>query len=79
MSARSEAPSEAGALLRGAGEVAVQGEKGTLTPAAMATIGAEVGNIIGQMVVTGTASLRGQRLFGGELINADPFTASATG
>ena len=27
-----------------------------------------------QMVVTGNASLRGQRLFAGEQIDADPFT-----
>ena len=78
MNATDDALSEAGDLLQRARELAVQGANGTLTPADMATIGSEVGNILSQMVVTGNASLRGQRLFGGELINADPFTASAT-
>ena len=60
-------------------ELAVQGANGgALTPDDMAIISAEVDHILSQMVVTGNASLRGQRLFGGELIGTDPFTAAAT-
>jgi flagellar hook-associated protein 3 FlgL len=74
LNATDDALAEAGTLLQRARELAVQGANGSLTPNDMATIGAEVDHILSQMLVTGNASLRGQRLFAGELINADPFT-----
>lgn len=75
LNATDDALAEAGNLLQRARELAVQGANdGALTPADMANIGAEVDHILSQMVVTGNASLRGQRLFAGELIDADPFT-----
>ena len=78
MNATDDALSEAGELMQRARELAVEGSNGgVMTPEDMATIGAEVDHILSQMVVTGNASLRGQRLFAGELIGADPFTASA--
>ena len=49
-----------------------------MTTGDMQQIGAEVDNILKQMVVTGNASLRGQRLFAGEQIDADPFTLSGS-
>jgi flagellar hook-associated protein 3 FlgL len=73
MNATDDALAEAGELMQRARELAVQGANGALTASDMATIGAEVDHILSQMVVTGNASLRGQRLFAGELINADPF------
>jgi flagellar hook-associated protein 3 FlgL len=76
MNATDDALSEATDLMQRARELAVEGANGALTPGDMATIGAEIDHILSQMVVTGNASLRGQRLFAGELINADPFTPS---
>jgi flagellar hook-associated protein 3 FlgL len=40
----------------------------------MQALGVEVNQIIEQLVVLGNSSLRGQRLFAGELTDADPFT-----
>jgi flagellar hook-associated protein 3 FlgL len=75
LNATDSALDEAGSLLQRARELAVQGANGgTMTPADMQQIGAEVDNILKQMIVTGNASLRGQRLFAGEQIDADPFT-----
>ena len=76
MNATDDALAEGGNLLQRARELAVQGANGSLTQGDMANIGAEIDHILSQMVVTGNASLRGQRLFAGELINADPFTPS---
>lgn len=73
MNATDDALAEAGDLLQRARELAVEGANGALTQGDMANIGAEIDHILRQMVVTGNASLRGQRLFAGELINADPF------
>jgi flagellar hook-associated protein 3 FlgL len=49
-----------------------------MTPADMQQIGAEIDQIMKQMIVTGNSSLRGQRLFAGEQVDADPFAASGT-
>jgi len=77
LNATDSALDEAGNLLQRARELAVQGANGgAMTPADMQQIGAEVDNILKQMIVTGNASLRGQRLFAGEQIDADPFTLS---
>ncbi len=65
---------EAGDLLQRARELAVQGANSPLSNSDMAAIGIEVDNILKQMGVAGNASLRGQRLFAGEQIDADPFT-----
>jgi flagellar hook-associated protein 3 FlgL len=73
LSATDSALGEAGDLLQRARELAVQGANGTLSGGDMAAIGSEVDNILQQMGVTGNASLRGQRLFAGEQIDADPF------
>jgi len=71
-----DALSEGSSLLQRARELAVQGANGSLDPQEMANIGAEVGHILSQFMVTGNANLRGQRLFAGNQINADPFTAA---
>ena len=55
----------------------MQGANGALTPDDLQRIGIEVDNLLKQMVVTGNASLRGQRLFAGQQIDADPFPANA--
>lgn len=78
LNATDDALSEAGNLLQRARELAVEGANGTLNQADMSTLGNEIDHLLKQMVVTGNASLRGQRLFAGELINADPFQASGT-
>lgn len=78
MNATDDALAEGGDLLQRARELAVEGANGALTQGDMANIGAEIDHILRQMVVTGNASLRGQRLFGGELINADPFQPLGT-
>jgi flagellar hook-associated protein 3 FlgL len=78
MSATDDALTEAGDLLQRARELAVQGANGALTPDDMQAIGAEVDNILQQLVVNGNASLRGQRLFAGEQVDSDPFAASGT-
>ncbi|MGE3272443.1 MAG: flagellar hook-associated protein FlgL [Chloroflexota bacterium] len=78
LNATDDALSEAGNLLQRARELAVQGANSVLTPGDMANIGAEVDHILSQMIVTGNASLRGQRLFAGEAIDADPFVASGS-
>lgn len=77
MSATDSALDDAGNLLQRARELAVQGANGVLTPDDMKRIGAEVDNLLEQMVVTGNASIRGQRLFAGQQIDGDPFPANA--
>jgi flagellar hook-associated protein 3 FlgL len=75
LNATDSALHEAGQLLQRARELAVQGANGgSMTSSDMQQIGAEVDHILKQMIVTGNASLRGQRLFAGEQIDADPFT-----
>jgi flagellar hook-associated protein 3 FlgL len=74
LNATDDALGEAGDLMQRARELAVEGANGALTQGDMANIGAEIDHILSQMVVTGNASLRGQRLFAGEKIGADPFT-----
>jgi len=77
LNATDSALSEGGDLLQRARELAVQGANGgSMTTGDMQQIGAEVDNILKQMIVTGNSSLRGQRLFAGEQIDADPFTLS---
>ena len=78
MSATDSALDDAGNLLQRARELAVQGANGALTPDDMKRIGAEVDNLLKQMVVNGNASLRGQRLFAGQQIDGDPFQVSST-
>jgi flagellar hook-associated protein 3 FlgL len=79
LNATDSALSEGGDLLQRARELAVQGANGgAMTTADMQQIGAEIDQIMKQMIVTGNASLRGQRLFAGEQVDADPFSASAT-
>lgn len=78
MSATDSALDDAGNLLQRARELAVQGANGALTPDDMKRIGAEVDNLLKQMVVNGNASLRGQRLFAGQQIDNDPFSLSGT-
>jgi flagellar hook-associated protein 3 FlgL len=79
LNATDSALDEAGSLLQRARELAVQGANGgSMTPADMQQIGAEIDQIMKQMIVTGNASLRGQRLFAGEQVDADPFAASGT-
>jgi flagellar hook-associated protein 3 FlgL len=73
LNATDDALDSAGKLLQRARELAVQGANGSNTPADMATIGAEVDQLLKQLAVTGNASMRGQRLFAGEKIDADPF------
>ena len=77
MSATDSALEDAGSLLQRARELAVQGANGVLTPDDMKRIGAEVDSLLKQMVVTGNASLRGQRLFAGQQIDGDPFPPDA--
>jgi flagellar hook-associated protein 3 FlgL len=72
-----DALSEGGDLLQRARELAVEGANGTLNQQDMANIASEIGQILSQMVVTGNSSLRGQRLFAGDKINADPFAQAA--
>jgi flagellar hook-associated protein 3 FlgL len=79
MNATDTALSDAGDLLQRARELAVQGANtGAMTPSDMAALGSEVDNLLKQMVVTGNASIRGQRLFGGQETDADPFQVSGT-
>jgi flagellar hook-associated protein 3 FlgL len=79
LNATDSALGEAGSLLQRARELAVQGANGgSMTTADMQQIGAEIDQIMKQMIVTGNASLRGQRLFAGEQVDADPFAVSAT-
>ena len=73
LNATDDALSSGGQLLQRARELAVQGANGGLNASDMASIGAEVDHLLKQLVVTGNASMRGQRLFAGEKINADPF------
>jgi flagellar hook-associated protein 3 FlgL len=67
---------EAGSLLQRARELAVQGANGALNPGDMSAIGAEVDQLLNQMIVTGNSSLRGQRLFAGQRIDIDPFAVA---
>ena len=79
MNATDSALSDAGDLLQRGRELAVQGANGgTMTPDDMKRIGAEVDNLLKQVVVTGNASLRGQRLFAGQDVDSDPFQATGT-
>lgn len=79
LNATDSALGEAGSLLQRARELAVQGANGgTMTPGDMAQIGAEVDNLLKQMIVTGNASLRGQRLFAGTQTDKDPFALSGS-
>lgn len=72
--ATDSALNEAGNILQRARELAVQGANGgAMTPDDMARIGAEVDNLLQQMVVVGNSSLRGQRLFAGQATDIDPF------
>jgi flagellar hook-associated protein 3 FlgL len=74
LNATDAALGEAGDLLQRARELAVQGANSPLSGSDMSAIGIEIDNLLKQMGVTGNASLRGQRLFAGEQIDADPFT-----
>lgn len=74
LNATDSALAEAGELMQRSRELAVQGANGALNPEDMANIGAEVDSILQQMGVTANATLRGQRLFAGEAIDADPFS-----
>ena len=77
LNASDSALGEAGDLLQRARELAVQGANGgAMTTGDMQQIGAEVDNLLKQMIVTGNSSIRGQRLFAGEQIDKDPFTLS---
>jgi len=76
MSATDSALDDAGNLLQRARELAVQGANGALTTDDMKRIGAEVDNLLKQMAVNGNASLRGQRLFAGQMVDSDPFQLS---
>lgn len=73
LTATDEALGQAGDLLQRARELAVQGANGTLDASQMAAIGAEVDQLLNQLVVTANSSLRGQRLFAGTRIDSDPF------
>jgi flagellar hook-associated protein 3 FlgL len=72
-----DALAEGGSLLQRARELAVEGSNGSLAPQDMANIGVEIGHILDQMIVTGNSSLRGERLFAGDKIDADPFAKAA--
>jgi flagellar hook-associated protein 3 FlgL len=79
LNATDDALGQAGNLLQRARELAVEGANGgTMTTGDMQNIGAEIDNLLKQMIVTGNSSLRGQRLFAGEQIDKDPFTLSGT-
>jgi flagellar hook-associated protein 3 FlgL len=79
MNATDTALSDAGDLLQRARELAVQGANtGAMTPSDMAALGSEVDNLLKQVIVTGNASIRGQRLFGGQETDTDPFQVSGT-
>ena len=62
-------------LLQKARELAVQGANDVLTPDQQANIGAQIEEVLKQMVTVGNGSLRGERLFGGFRTDQDPFTA----
>ena len=79
MSATDSALDQAGGVLQRARELAVQGANGgTLTTSDMQSIGAEVNDLYEQLGVIGNSSLRGQRLFAGQMIDGDPFTLTGT-
>jgi flagellar hook-associated protein 3 FlgL len=79
MSATDSALEQAGGVLQRARELAVQGANGgPMTHDAMQGIANEVDQLLQQMGVIGNASLRGQRLFAGQQIDADPFTVTNT-
>ena len=78
MSATDSALDQAGGVLQRARELAVSGANGgTMTQGDMQAIGTEVDHLLQQMSVIANASLRGQRLFAGQQIDANPFTLSA--
>ena len=77
LNATDDALDSGGQLLQRARELAVQGANGSLNASDMAGIGAEVDQLLNQLVVTANANVRGQRLFGGTKIDADPFALVA--
>jgi flagellar hook-associated protein 3 FlgL len=72
-----DALSEGSDLLQRARELAVEGSNDTNNAQDRSNIAAEIGQILKQMIVTGNSSVRGQRLFAGDKINADPFAQAA--
>ena len=78
LNATEDALASATDLLHKAREMAVQGANDVLTTDQLQTIGAQVEEVLKQMVTVGNAGLRGERLFGGFRIDQDPFTAAAT-
>jgi flagellar hook-associated protein 3 FlgL len=79
MSATDSALDQAGGVLQRARELAVSGANGgAMTQGDMEAIGVEVDHLLKQMNVIANASLRGQRLFAGQQIDANPFALSAT-
>ena len=65
-------------LLHKARELAVQGANDALTTDQQQTIGAQVEEVLKQMVTVGNGSLRGERLFGGFRTDQDPFTGGTS-
>ena len=61
-------------LLHKARELAVQGANDALTADQQVTIGAQIEEVLKQMVTVGNGSMRGERLFGGFRTDQDPFT-----
>ena len=61
-------------LLHKARELAVQGANDALTVDQQQTIGAQIEEVLKQMVTVGNGSMRGERLFGGFRTDQDPFT-----
>lgn len=55
-------------------ELAVQGANDTLGPAQHQAIASEINQLLEQMILLGNSSLRGQRLFAGAEVDANPFT-----
>ncbi len=55
-------------------ELAVQGANDTLGPPQHQAIASEIDQLLEQMVLLGNSSLRGQRLFAGAEVDANPFT-----
>ena len=78
LNATEDALGSATHLLQNARELAVQGANDALTSDQKVIIGAQIEEVLKQMVTVGNASLRGERLFGGFRTDQDPFTAGAS-
>ncbi len=74
LTATDDALGSATDVLQRAHELAVQGANDTLGPSQMASLAAEVNQLLEHLVALGNATLRGQRLFAGLRTDTNPFT-----